>query len=370
MTLVAVLACSGAVFSASAAEAETRSGDVSITIPSRIVLDGSTFPVSVTSSALYSSLDKVWANLYLNDSLQTLEDVAPNTVVDLSSRGIDPGQIIAKADLPRTDCDFSSTDSCHWNSDYTWYYEFVHGLTFQDSAPATAKYGSKVNLSASSDGSSITWKATARRYGGYDWEPWSGAAISIGSTPVRTDADGVATWVERTSTLHTLTATAAESETVWGSASSPVAPSAPKPVKKPSPAPKAGHVKASASATKAAAALKKRVPAARKVVTLTKRNDANHLLGRKNGYTSAAVLYDKRVSCSDGPGVDCGATIEKFSSTAKAKARAKHIQKLLKRYSFLGTEYDTVHGHFLLRVTGDLSRSQAAVYKKAYLRSF
>jgi hypothetical protein len=223
--LVVALACTGTVLSASAAEAETRSGDVFVTIPTRIVLDGSTIPVSVTSSSMYS-WDKVYATLYLGDSEQASEETAPNEVVDLSSEGVKPGQLVAKAELATTDCNVYSSDLCFWNYDYTEYYEFIHGLTYHEST-ATAKYGSTVKLSATNDGSKTTWTATARHYGGSSWAPWAGATVTIGSKPVVTNASGVATWVEQTSALHTFKASVAETATVWGSASSTVTPVAP-----------------------------------------------------------------------------------------------------------------------------------------------
>jgi len=363
VAVVAAVACASTVLTASAASADERTGDVVVTMPSKIVLNGETFPVSATSSDLYSSLDKVWLNVYRGDDLQTLEDAAPNTTVQMDTTGVAPGLLVAKADLPRTDCDFSSDSRCHWNSDLTWYYEFVDGLTFHDSAPAVAKYGSSVRLSGVNVGTATTWTATAKRWDGDEWTAWSGADVAIGPKHVTTDGRGTATWVERTRALHRFTATAAETDTVWSAASGAVAAAKPKPVAKP------GRVRASASASKAATAMKKGLPTVRRVVALTKRTDVNHLLGRANGYTSAAVLYDRRTTCSDGPGVDCGATIEKFTTTAKAKARARHVQTLLKRYH-LGTEHDFVHGHFLLRVSGDLTRSQAAKYRTVFTKVF
>jgi hypothetical protein len=380
---VAGVLISGAVLlPTTTAEAESRTGDVTTVIPSKIVIDGSPIPVTVSSTALTGYFDRVSFALYQGESLRSYDEVALNKQVDVDPFSLAPGTVVGRPVLATTRCSVYSSDICSIDSDYNLY-TFVNGLNYHDSAPAVAKYGSKISLSATNDGARTTWTAVAQRYGGYAWQAWSGALVSIGSGSVTTNSSGEAVWSEPTSELHTLTARAEEDGDVWGSESvavtaarvpAPQAPVPPTPVK---PAPtkhikpaKPGHVHPSASARKAADALKDRVSAIRKVVTLTKRNDVNHLLGKKNGYSSAAVLYDKRASCSGGPGVDCGATIEKFSSTAKAKARARHIRKLLRQYSFLGTEYDTVHGHFLLRVTGDLSHSRAAAYKKAYLRSF
>ena len=111
-----------------------------------------------------------------------------------------------------------------------------------------------------------------------------------------------------------------------------------------------------------------------KVVTLTEANDANNLIGRPNGYTSAAVLYDNAVAvgngdkCDDfgGPGVDCGATVEVWSSNADANARAKYIQTLQKGSAMLGSEWDYIGGGVLVRVSGKLKPSEAKNYNKVF----
>lgn len=122
---------------------------------------------------------------------------------------------------------------------------------------------------------------------------------------------------------------------------------------------------ASASARRIADRVKAAIPSATKVVTITEDNDPNNLIGRPNGYVSAAVIYDSTVKC-DELGVDCGATVETWGSEADAKARSAYIQKLQKDSPILGSEYDTVNGVALLRVTGDIKPSLAAKYKAAF----
>jgi len=115
---------------------------------------------------------------------------------------------------------------------------------------------------------------------------------------------------------------------------------------------------------------------AEKVVTLTEATDVNNLLGRPNGYTSAAVLYDKTVDvkygikCDDpkvsgSPGVSCGATVEVWASADAAKARAAYIQNFAKSMPSM-VEYDYVLGNTLLRVTGAMKPSAAQQYNKAF----
>jgi hypothetical protein len=107
------------------------------------------------------------------------------------------------------------------------------------------------------------------------------------------------------------------------------------------------------------------VPSVRKVVTLTDDNDPNDLIGRPNGYTDAAVIYDSEVQCTE-MCVDCGATIEIWPSDIDATARKDYIQTTLKANQALGTEYDTLHGSVLLRVTGQVKPSRAKAYATAF----
>jgi hypothetical protein len=107
------------------------------------------------------------------------------------------------------------------------------------------------------------------------------------------------------------------------------------------------------------------VPSVRKVVRLTEDNDPNDLIGRPNGYTDAAVIYESDVQCAE-LGVDCGATIEIWPSEVDPAARKEYIQTTLKANQALGTEYDTVHGSALLRVTSQVKPSRAEAYATAF----
>lgn len=111
--------------------------------------------------------------------------------------------------------------------------------------------------------------------------------------------------------------------------------------------------------------IKAKVSTITKVVTITEDNDPNSKIGRPNGYTDAAVIYDKSASCSS-LGADCGATIEVWPTEAEAKARSEFIQKALKDAPALGTEYHTLSGTTLLRVTGKLKPSLAKEYAAAF----
>lgn len=124
------------------------------------------------------------------------------------------------------------------------------------------------------------------------------------------------------------------------------------------------------TAAEIARTLKARIPSIKGVTVWTAELDPNHLLGRPGGYVSAATVTDKRVVCSDPlPGADCGASVETFRTAAEAKARSAYIQGVLKASGgLLGTEYDTVRGTVLLRVTGRLTPKQAKAYASALPR--
>lgn len=102
-----------------------------------------------------------------------------------------------------------------------------------------------------------------------------------------------------------------------------------------------------------------------KIVVINEDNDPNDLIGRPNGYTGSAVIYDKGVSCAS-LGTDCGATIEIWPSQTDAQKRSEYIQGMLKEVPAFGTEYHAVNGNALLRVTGKVKPSVA----KGYLAAF
>ena len=98
-----------------------------------------------------------------------------------------------------------------------------------------------------------------------------------------------------------------------------------------------------------------------KVVTVTEDNDPNNLIGRPNGYVSAAVLYDSGVECAE-LGTSCGGMVEVWPTAADAQRRSDYIQGILKDSPVLGTEYDTLNGAALLRIDGKVTPSVANSY--------
>lgn len=106
-------------------------------------------------------------------------------------------------------------------------------------------------------------------------------------------------------------------------------------------------------------------PTTTKIVTVTEDNDPNDMIGRPNGYVTAAVLYDSAATCTE-LGIECGATVEVWPDDAAAKARSDYIQVILKDAPVLGSEFHTINGPVLLRVDGkQLKPSAAKPYAEA-----
>lgn len=120
------------------------------------------------------------------------------------------------------------------------------------------------------------------------------------------------------------------------------------------------------TAQSAAESIRAAIPEVTETVALTEDNDDNKLLGRPNGYEAATVLIDSRAQClPGGPGVDCGATIEQWPNAEAAQRRADYIQAIGRNLPTM-SEWTTVKGNLLLRVTGTLKPSAAEAYKAAF----
>jgi hypothetical protein len=103
------------------------------------------------------------------------------------------------------------------------------------------------------------------------------------------------------------------------------------------------------------------------VIVYNETTDPNNLLGRPNGYLSKTAFKDSRCTQddSDPGGIENGGGIEVFADHAGAKARADYIQSLAKA-SHLLNEYDYVAGAALLRLSTQLTPTQADEYKTAF----
>ena len=105
------------------------------------------------------------------------------------------------------------------------------------------------------------------------------------------------------------------------------------------------------------------------LITNTGDNDANNMIGRTSGYVAATVFVDPRAGeeCDQTkPGIICGAGVEQWPDAAAAQQRAEYLKAVLSAAPILGTEYATLRGDLILRVSGKLNPSVADQYKAAF----
>ena len=117
-------------------------------------------------------------------------------------------------------------------------------------------------------------------------------------------------------------------------------------------------------AMEVANALTAEVSTAAAVTEITEDNDANGLIGRPGGYTSAAWIHHETLPFAEG--TEGGATVEVFASAEEATNRSEYILGLLKESPMLGSEWHHLDGPVLLRVTGEMKPSDAQVYEAAF----
>jgi hypothetical protein len=105
-------------------------------------------------------------------------------------------------------------------------------------------------------------------------------------------------------------------------------------------------------------------------VVYTEASDPNDLLGRPGGYTSKASFVDTRideeeVSASEEGSVELGGGVEVFEEADQAKDRSEYIQSITEEVDLLGPEYNYVEGPVLLRLSKQLTPTQAKEYEVA-----
>lgn len=115
--------------------------------------------------------------------------------------------------------------------------------------------------------------------------------------------------------------------------------------------------------------LKRSIKKVTEVREITEDNDVNDLIGRPNGYTSAAVLVDSRIELpcdKKEPSARCGAKVEVWKSAEDAERRSEYIQTVTKEAGMLGSEYNYLDGAVLLRVAGEIKPTAAKKYEAAF----
>lgn len=117
-------------------------------------------------------------------------------------------------------------------------------------------------------------------------------------------------------------------------------------------------------------ALAQKVSSLKLTKVFTAEDDPNKLLGRPNGYTSKTAFTDTRVAVEGQVAITKendtlrGGGVEVFADAAAAKARMDYIQSFGKQTPILA-EYDYVAGGVLVRVSKELTPTQAKEYETA-----
>ena len=101
-------------------------------------------------------------------------------------------------------------------------------------------------------------------------------------------------------------------------------------------------------------------------VAYTAETDQNHLLGRPGQYTSSASFKDTRIGDVVDFGVSTGGSVETFATTADAQRRFAYLQALSTSGNALFAEYEYLDGLALLRVSSQLTPTQAKAYEAAF----
>lgn len=105
------------------------------------------------------------------------------------------------------------------------------------------------------------------------------------------------------------------------------------------------------------------IPSVTLVTEVTENNDSNNLIGRPGQYLTAAWVADASADPTQ-TGIDGGAVVEVFANAEDAQSRSTYIQDTLRSMGpAFGTEYHYFDGSVLLRVSGVLVPSQAALYE-------
>lgn len=108
-------------------------------------------------------------------------------------------------------------------------------------------------------------------------------------------------------------------------------------------------------------------------VTLTvdydETTDPNKQLGRPGGYVDKVAFTDSRIQAADVAddkegSIELGGGVEVFATEAEAQARADYIKEVTAGMPAL-TEYGYVKGGVLLRLSRQLTPTQAAEYEAA-----
>lgn len=134
-------------------------------------------------------------------------------------------------------------------------------------------------------------------------------------------------------------------------------------------APKADGKPSALTAKQVSDQLAKAIPSFKTFRVYTEADDPNKLMGRPGGYTSKTAFYDSRISKDATLGarddaISRGGSVEVFESAELAAKRYEYV-KAIAESSSMFTEYDYVSGTALVRVSKELTPTQAREYEAA-----
>lgn len=99
------------------------------------------------------------------------------------------------------------------------------------------------------------------------------------------------------------------------------------------------------------------------IAMVDEKTDSNKLLGRPHQYTEKAMWKDARTGETGEPSLETGGTVELFANEEDAKTRFDYVDKL--SATPMLAEYHYLRGPVLVRLSKDLSPSQAKEYEAA-----
>ncbi|HEX6483145.1 MAG TPA: hypothetical protein VF043_30240 [Ktedonobacteraceae bacterium] len=152
-----------------------------------------------------------------------------------------------------------------------------------------------------------------------------------------------------------------------GSSGSPTQPPAATVIPTATPTPLPAHARKSAAQI-VQELLAKGLPIG-EVFSYTAENDLNHLLGRPGQYIGKTEFKDTRISSTETGAqitVSDGGSVEVFASITDAQHRFTYLQALSTSGNALFAEYEYLDGIAILRVSSQLTPTEAKAYETAF----
>ncbi len=130
-------------------------------------------------------------------------------------------------------------------------------------------------------------------------------------------------------------------------------------------APTASRPAGTATAQSAAEAIRAAIPEVTALIPITEDNDQSRERLRR-GNRAGRLTHHRSVRDRQA-GHRLGAGVEQWPDEAAAQRRADYIKTVMSSAPIFGTEYQTVKGNLLLRVSGKLKPFAAQAYQAAFI---